>query len=125
MDRIVIVEGLRTPYLKAGSDFRNVSAIELGRVALHELLVRTAVDPASLDEVIIGNVSQPVDSANPARVVALRAGIAEHVPARTVQRNCASGMEAVTSAFMQITAGEGEIIAAGGLMKYVMKKPGS
>lgn len=115
MDRVVIVEGLRTPYIKAGTDFKKVSAVELGRVALRELVERTAIDPMEIDEVIIGNVSQPVDSANPSRVIALRAGIPKQIPAYTVHRNCASGMQAVTSAFTQIMAGESEVVVAGGV----------
>jgi len=115
MERVVVVDGYRTPYIKAGTDFKKVSAVELGRVALRELVERTAIDPVEIDEVIIGNVSQPVDSANPARVIALRAGIPEQIPAYTVHRNCASGMQAVTSAYTQIMAGESEVVVAGGV----------
>ncbi len=115
MERVAIIEGLRTPYIKAGTEFKSLSAVELGRVALRELLLRTGINPLQVDEVIIGNVSQPVDSANPARVIALRAGIPRSVPAYTVHRNCASGMQAVTSACVQMQAGESEIILAGGV----------
>jgi len=115
MERVAIVDGLRTPYIKAGTDFQHISAVELGRVALKELIERTDIDPSILDEVIIGNVSQPVDSANPSRVIALRAQIPRDVPAYTVHRNCASGMQAVTSACLQIMAGESEIVVAGGV----------
>ena len=115
MERIAIIDGLRTPYIKAGTDFKNVPAVELGRIALKELVLRSGIDPKELDEVIIGNVSQPIDSANPSRIVALRAGIPQSIPAYTVNRNCASGMQAVTNACMQMMAGEGEIIAAGGI----------
>ncbi|MDT8317829.1 MAG: thiolase family protein [bacterium] len=115
MERVAIVEGIRSPYVKAGTDFKDISAIELGRSVLRELLERTAIDPAVIDEVIIGNVSQPVDSANPARVIALRAGLPEEIPAYTVQRNCASGMQAMTSAYTQIIAGESEVVIAGGV----------
>lgn len=115
MKRIAIVEGIRSPYVKAGTDFKSISAIELGRSVLRELLERTAIDPSVIDEVIIGNVSQPVDSANPSRVIALRAGLPEEIPAYTVQRNCASGMQALTSACTQIMAGESEVVIAGGV----------
>lgn len=115
MKRIAIVEGLRSPYVKAGTDFKDFSAIELGRSVLRELLERTAVDPSVIDEVIIGNVSQPVDSANSSRVIALRAGLPQEIPAYTVQRNCASGMQALTSACTQIMAGESEVVIAGGV----------
>ncbi|MDH3975925.1 MAG: thiolase family protein [Deltaproteobacteria bacterium] len=115
MEKVVIVEGLRSPYIKAGTDFKNLSAIDLGSAVLRELLERTGLSPDHIDEVIIGNVSQPVDSANPSRVIALRAGLPKEIPAYTVQRNCASGMQAITSACIQILAGESEIVLAGGV----------
>lgn len=115
MERVAIVEGIRSPYVKAGTDFKEISAIELGRSVLRELLERTAIDPSVIDEVIIGNVSQPVDSANPSRVIALRAGLPREIPAYTVQRNCASGMQALTSAYTQIIAGESDVVIAGGV----------
>jgi len=115
MERVAIVEGIRSPYVKAGTDFKDISAVELGRSVLRELLERTAIDPSVIDEVIIGNVSPPVDSANPSRVIALRAGLPKEIPAYTVQRNCASGMQALTSAYTQIIAGESEVVIAGGV----------
>ena len=75
---------------------------------------RTGLDPALVDEVIFGCVAQPVDAANVARVIALRAGIPESVPASTVQRNCASGCEAVTLAQEKLLAGRGSIFIVGG-----------
>lgn len=115
MERVAIVEGFRSPYIKAGTEFKDISAIELGRSVLRELLERTAIDPSVIDEVIIGNVSQPVDSANPSRVIALKAGLPREIPAYTVQRNCASGMQALTSAYTQIIAGESEVVITGGV----------
>src|SRR5947208_12356413 len=112
--RLVIVDGVRTPFCKAGTDLASLGADELGRVAVNALLTRTGLDPALVDEVILGCVAQPVDAANVARVVALRAGIPEPVPAITVQRNCASGCEAVTLAHAKMMAGRGPIFIAGG-----------
>ena len=60
--RVVIVDGLRTPFVKSGTRFENVPAQELGRVALRELLDRVSLDPALLDEVIIGNIAGPADA---------------------------------------------------------------
>src|SRR5262245_38501278 len=94
--RFVIIDGVRTPLSKAGTDLARLGADELGRVATQSLLTRTGIDPALIDEVIFGCVGQPADTANVARVIALRAGIPEHVPAITVHRNCASGLEAFT-----------------------------
>lgn len=113
--RVVIVDGVRTPYIKAWTLFNNLSASELGRIAVQELLERLDFDPALVDEVIIGNVGQPADSANIARVIALKAGIPKDVPAYTVHRNCASGMQSVVNAYRQIMLGEAEVIVAGGV----------
>ena len=112
--RLVIVDGVRTPFCKMGSDFARLGADELGRIAVNALLTRTGLDPALIDEVIFGCVAQPMDAANVARVIAVRAGIPEHVPAVTVHRNCASGCEAVTLAYEKMTAGRGSIFVVGG-----------
>ena len=113
-ERLVIVDGVRTPFCKMGTDFARLSADELGRVAVNALLTRTGLDPHRIDEVIFGCVGQPADAANVARVIALRAGIPEHVPAITVHRNCASGCEAVTQAYEKLVAGRGSIFVVGG-----------
>ena len=73
--RLVIIDGVRTPFCKAGTDLARHDAVELGRTAVTSLLRRTALDPGLVDEVIFGCVSQPADAANIARVIALRSGI--------------------------------------------------
>jgi acetyl-CoA C-acetyltransferase/acetyl-CoA acyltransferase len=113
-ERMVIVDGVRTPFCKMGSDLAPLGADELGRIAVNALLTRTGLDPAIVDEVIFGCVAQPADAANVARVIALRAGIPEAVPAITVHRNCASGCEAITQAWEKIIAGRGSIFIVGG-----------
>src|SRR5215470_6466087 len=113
-DRLVIVDGVRTPFCKAGTDLAGFGADELGRIAVNALLTRTGLDPELVDEVIFGCVAQPADATNVARVIALRAGIPESVPAMTVQRNCASGCEAVTLAQERLLAGRGSIFIVGG-----------
>src|SRR5581483_8452299 len=113
-DRLVIVDGVRTPFCKAGTDLAALGADELGRIAVNSLLSRPGIDPAIVDEVIFGCVAQPMDAANVARVIALRAGIPESVPASTVQRNCASGFEAFTTAYERMAAGRGSIYVVGG-----------
>ena len=112
--RLVIVDGVRTPFCKAGTDLASMGADELGRIAVSALLTKTGLDPGLTDEVIFGCVAQPPDSANVARVIALRAGIPESVPAVTVQRNCASGCEALTLAQERLQAGRGSIFVVGG-----------
>jgi acetyl-CoA acyltransferase len=110
-----ILGGVRTPFAKAGSVFRKVPSYELGRIAAAETLARAELDPARLDEVIFGHCAMPSEAANSSRIVALRAGVPEHVPAFTVHRNCASGMEAVASALYRIAAGDAKLVLAGGM----------
>ena len=112
--RLVIIDGVRTPFCKAGTDLARLDAVELGRIAVTNLLRRTALNPALIEEVIFGCVSQPADAANVARVIALRSGIPEHVSAATVHRNCASGIEAFTTAYERMCAGRGRIFIVGG-----------
>ncbi|MFA5060333.1 MAG: thiolase family protein [Candidatus Omnitrophota bacterium] len=114
MERIAIVEGIRTPFCKISTLFDRVSAQELGRIAVRELIERTSLDVGVVDEVIFGNVAQPADAANISRVIALLAGIPITTPAFTVHRNCASGIEAVTTASLKILSGEAQCIIAGG-----------
>src|SRR6266404_8369872 len=113
-ERLVVVDGVRTPFCKAGTDLASLGADELGRIAVNALLTRTGLDPALVDEVIFGCVAQPMDAANVARVIGLRAGIPESVPASTVQRNCASGCEAVTLAQEKMLAKRGSVFIVGG-----------
>src|SRR5581483_11166260 len=112
--RLVIVDGVRTPFCKMGTDLARLGADELGRISVNALFARTGLDPQLVDEVIFGCVAQPVDAMNVARVIALRAGLPEHVPAVTVHRNCASGFEAITQAYERMNAGHGSIFIVGG-----------
>jgi len=118
MKPVFLVDAIRTPFAKAGTDLKNVHASELGRFALSELLARTGLplkDIGNLiDEVIIGNAGTPADSANISRVVALLAGLPQHLSAYTVHRNCASGMESVAQAALKVAAGVGDLYVAGG-----------
>jgi acetyl-CoA acyltransferase len=110
----IIVGGVRTPFVKAGGQFNFVPAQELGRVVVRELLERFNLDPAAIDEVITGNVA-PTDAANVSRVIALRAGIPKDRVAHTVNRNCASGLEAVTEAYERIRSGRAQAVIAVGV----------
>jgi len=112
--RLVVVDGIRTPFCKWNTSLATLGADELGRIAISALLARTGLDPQLIDEVIFGCVCQPVEAANIARVIALRAGIPESVPAMTVHRNCASGFEAVTVAYERMAAGRGSVYLVGG-----------
>lgn len=114
MERIAIIDGIRTPFCKMGSAFNFTSAQELGRIAVRELIERTGFDVNAIDEVIFGCVGQPADAANIARVISLLAGIPKTTPAVTVHRNCASGLESVVNAAIKIKAGEGRCFLTGG-----------
>lgn len=114
MKKIAIIDGIRTPFCKMSTVFDEMKAQDLGRIASRELLERTGIDPKAIDEVIFGNVCQPADAANIARVIALLSGIPQATPAFTVHRNCASGIESVVTAAIKIQAGEGQCFLVGG-----------
>jgi acetyl-CoA acetyltransferase family protein len=105
---IVLAAGLRTPFVRAGGVFKREDAGHLGARVAREVLAQNALEPDTFDELICGCVGQPFDQANVGRVIALRAGLDESTPARTVARNCASGIEMVTEAATAIEAGYGE-----------------
>ncbi|MBI5207129.1 MAG: thiolase family protein [Candidatus Firestonebacteria bacterium] len=114
MKEIVIAGGIRSPFVKAGTYFKEMSAYELGAVVLKELLYRTNIGTDVIDEIIIGNVANPPEAMNIARIIALTAGLPYDIPSFTVHRNCSSGMQAITSAYEKIQAGAAELIIAGG-----------
>ncbi len=114
MKKIAIVDGVRTPFIKAWTAFDALTAQKLGAMCVTELLQRTQIDPEKIDEVILGCVGNPLDAANVARIVSLQAGIPKSKRAYTVSRNCASGLEAVTSAAEKIQVGQDEVVIAGG-----------
>jgi acetyl-CoA C-acetyltransferase len=110
---VYIVDGSRTPFLKA-KGIGPFSGSDLAVAAGLPLLNRQPFSPTELDEVIIGSAMPGPDEANIARVVALRLGCGERMPAFTVMRNCASGMQALDNAAMQIASGRSNLVLAGG-----------
>ena len=94
--KVAIIDGVRTPLCKAGGVLATFGADDLGAVVVRELVVRTGIDPARVDEVIFGAVAHPAEAMNLARVIAGKAGLPKEVIAQTVQRNCASGMQSLT-----------------------------
>ena len=103
---IVIVNGVRTPQGVLGGAFRDFSAQKLGEIAVRALLERARLKPSLVEEVIFGCVGQTSDAPNVARVIGLRAGLPNEVPAFTVQRNCASGLQAIHGAWLHVQAGD-------------------
>ncbi len=112
---VAIVAGVRTPLGKASGAFDKLDAVDLGVLALRELMARAPVAGSDIDEVIIGNVIQPSDAANIARVIALTSGLPRAIPAHTVHRNCASGMQAISDAAASIQLGRADVVVAGGV----------
>lgn len=111
---VYLVDGSRTPFLRARGRPGPFSASDLALQAGRSLLLRQPFLPRHIDQVILGCVSAGPDETNIARVTALRLGCGERVPAWTVQRNCASGMQAVVSAAHEIAAGRSHLVLAGG-----------
>ena len=111
---VVIVEGVRTPFAKAGTKLKGVHAAKLGQVAMKELLSRTNLDVNVVDEVIIGNTGSPSDAVNISRVGALNAGIPQKTSAVTVHRNCASALEAISAGYEKIKSGTMDAVLVGG-----------
>ena len=112
---VYVVDGTRTPFLKTKGKPGAFTAADLAVACGRPLLMRLDLDPNCLDEVILGCVMPGPNEANIGRVAALRLGIGETVPAWTVQRNCASGMQALDCAFHNIAAGRSNIVLAGGV----------
>ncbi len=111
---VVLIDGVRTPFAKAGTKLAKVHPAELGKVALKQLIAQTNLDVNLVDEVIIGNTGNPVDSVNISRVVALNAGIPQKTSAYTVHRNCASALESISNGFEKIKSGTMDVVVAGG-----------
>ena len=111
---VYIVDGSRSPFLKARGRPGPFQASDLAVSSAQPLLMRQPFAPEELDEVIVGCVGPSADEVNIARVISLRLGCGDKVPAWTVQRNCASGMQAIDSAFANILLGKSNIVLAGG-----------
>lgn len=114
MKKVYVVDGARTPFLKAKSKPGPFSGGDLAVGCGRPLLARQSFAPTEFDEVIIGAAMPSADEANIGRVVSLRLGCGDKVPAWTVMRNCASGMQALDSACMNILAGKSHLVLAGG-----------
>ncbi|HEU5281460.1 MAG TPA: acetyl-CoA C-acetyltransferase [Gammaproteobacteria bacterium] len=114
MRDVYLVDGARTPFLKARGKPGPFSASDLAVSAGKQLLARHAFSPTDIEEVIIGCMMPSPDEANIARLIAMRLGCGKSVPAWTVQRNCASGMQAIDSAAKDIASGRHDLVLAGG-----------
>lgn len=114
LKKVVLVDGCRIPFLRSGTDYQDLMAYDLGRMAIAGLLKRNPIDPAIIDRVIMGIVIQEVKTSNIARESALGAGIPKSVPAHTVTMACISSNQAVSTGVDLIRTGQADIIVAGG-----------
>ena len=112
--RVAIVAGLRTPFAKSGTTLKSLSAIDLGKRVVGELIQRTELDPALVEAIIYGTVVQSVVAPNIAREISLIPMLPKGVQAFTVGRACASANQAITDAADQIVLGHADVIIAGG-----------
>jgi acetyl-CoA C-acetyltransferase len=112
--RVYVVDGARTPFLKARTGLGPFTGSDLAVNAGRALLMRQPFEATAFDEVIVGAAMPSADEANIGRVVSLRLGCGDKVPAWTVMRNCASGLQALDSAFVNILAGRARLVLAGG-----------
>ncbi len=112
---IVISAPLRTAIGTFGGALKDVSAVDLGTTVATEVLNRTGLDGDQVDQVIVGNILMAGQGMNPARQVGINAGISQAAPAMTINRMCASGLEAVVLAAQEIALGGADVILAGGI----------
>jgi acetyl-CoA C-acetyltransferase len=111
----VILSAARTPIGKYGGSFRDIHPAELGAVAARAAIERAGLKPEDIDEVLIGHGRQGGSGPNPGRQVGHRAGIPHRAPAQTINKACASGLQAVASASQSVLLGESDVVLAGGI----------
>ncbi|MED1916973.1 acetyl-CoA C-acetyltransferase [Bacillus thuringiensis] len=126
MEQVVIAAAGRTPIGTFGGVLKDVSARKLAETVIRGVMARSGLEASQIDEVILGNCIQRTDEPNIARVTALDAGLGKEVTGFTIQRQCASGMQAIASGASQILLGDSEIVLAGGVESmsnapYVLK----
>jgi len=127
MEKVLVIEGLRTAVGGFGGALKEVPAVELGVQVIEGLLKRTGINGEQVDEVIMGNVLQAGLGQSPARQAAVKANVPVEVPAFTVNKVCGSGLKAITLGAQSIAAGNADIVIAGGMENmsrapYVMNK---
>src|SRR5450830_1912870 len=115
MRESVIVSAVRTPTGKFLGSLKDFTAPQLGAIVVREAVRRAGLDPASVDECIMGNVVAAGEGQNPARQAALNGGLHDTVAAMTINKVCGSGLKAVTLASQGIAAGDTDIVVAGGM----------
>ncbi len=115
MKPVYLVDGKRTPQAKAGGELKEIAAPYLGHYLIRHIVDKYALPSDAIDEVIVGNTGTPAKYPNIGRVIALEAGLHKKTSGYSVHRNCASGMEALSQAFVKIGSGRSDLIFAGGV----------
>lgn len=113
--RIVLIDGVRTPFLRSGTDYMDLMSYELGKFAIKGLIQKTGIDPQKIDRVVMGTTISNVKTGNVAREAALTAGVPHTTPCHTVTQACISANQAITSAVEAIQLGHAEVAIAGGV----------
>ena len=114
-DKIVLIEGCRTPFLKSGTQYMDLMAYEIGQLAISGLLAKTGIEKSTIDSVVLGTVITNLKTSNVAREAALTAGIPHTTPCHTVTQACISANRAIASAIGEIKTGISEVVIAGGV----------
>lgn len=114
MKDVVIVSGCRLPVGSYGGSLKNISAIDMGAMVVREAVKRAGIDPAAVDEVIIGQVGQVAENGFVARAISLKAGLPKETLAYSVNRQCGSSLQSIVEAVMEIQTGQSEVVVAGG-----------
>lgn len=114
MEEAYLVSAVRTPIGRFGGALKSYTSSQLGAIVVAEAVRRAQIDVNAIDEVVLGNVFQAGGKGNPARQAAIQAGIPVNIPAMTVNKQCASGLRAITLGFQQIRANEADVLVAGG-----------
>ena len=104
-DRIAIVRGLRTPFAKQATAFHGVSALDMGKMVVNELLIRSEIDPVLVEQVVYGQVVQMPEAPNIAREIVLGTGMNVHTDAYSVTRACATSFQAVANVAESMLSG--------------------
>jgi acetyl-CoA acyltransferase len=112
--RVAVIKGVRTPFAKSGTHYARLSALDLGKIVVSELVSRSGIDPKSIQELVFGNVIPSVKAPNIAREIVLGTGLPRKIPAYTVSKACASSNQAITSAADMIFRGYADTVIAGG-----------
>lgn len=115
MKSVVITSAVRTAQGNLGGALKDVLPEKLAQIVIENAIARSSLEKSMVNEVIFGQAKQTTDAPNVARVAALMAGVPEEIPAYTIHRQCASGLQAIINAVFQIQAGYGDIIVAGGV----------